>query len=176
MIRGPATYANANFAASLRKPGLTRARTSKSPTIAAVQSISPVEFVPPPPLPHQSAELHAPPEAQPSPKSRSEPPQDRQNNLENWFKSLLKCREKRKVEMKVAAAFGYIIYSVITHSVDKPGSAVDVSDGILMCDLVNALYPGSIAPVPQCRTQTDKIRNLNRYCDACVYYTSTRFE
>lgn len=104
-----------------------------------------------------------------------DPLSDKKTNLENWFKALLRCREKRKAEMKIAASFGYILYSIITLSIDKPGSAVDISDGNVLCDLINTVYPGAISPILDCKSREERIKNLGKYCDACLLVFACRF-
>jgi len=102
---------------------------------------------------------------------------DKKNNLENWFKALIKCREKRKVEMKISAHFSYILYAVVTKQVNKNigKTQADISDGIVMCELLNSIYPNKIAYLEKCESREDKIRNLSKYCDFCLYFSGFLF-
>ena len=90
-------------------------------------------------------------------------------NLENWFKSLLHCREKRKVEIKLCANFAYIIYSLITFSEGRTTSGNDISDGVIMCETLNILYPNIVNRYEFCQSNKEKIDNLKSYCNACLY-------
>ncbi len=140
----------------------------KSPTS---KNSVPGKRAPPAPLliSHPRKSLNPPALPMPlSTKSEPVPINEKRNNLENWFKALLRCREKRKVEMKIAADFGYIVYSLVTYSVNRPGNETDISDGTILCELLSTIYPGVVPQLGACQTLEDKIRNLGKYCDACL--------
>eukprot|EP00826_Nyctotherus_ovalis_P058155 TRINITY_DN7976_c0_g4_i1.p3 TRINITY_DN7976_c0_g4~~TRINITY_DN7976_c0_g4_i1.p3 ORF type:complete len:139 (-),score=41.98 TRINITY_DN7976_c0_g4_i1:1369-1785(-) len=90
-------------------------------------------------------------------------------NLEVWFQSLLRCREKRKAEMHITANFIYIIYSLITFSIGKEKSVVDISDGLILCEIINVIQPNTIRPQSPCTSTADKLCNLKRYSEVCLY-------
>jgi len=92
-----------------------------------------------------------------------------QGNIECWFQSLLRCREKRKIEIRITTNFIYIIYSLITFSVGSERSGVDVSDGLVMYEILNAINPDIIKPLAPCNSNIDKVCNLKKYSEVCLY-------
>jgi hypothetical protein len=63
---------------------------------------------------------------------------------------------QKKREEKVIGMFIYIIYSLSMNKFDTENKAIDVTDGIVLCELVNAIIgENKIKPVKKIISEVD---------------------
>ena len=98
--------------------------------------------------------------------------------LNHWFTTLIHQSIYANNQLYLIELFTYFIYflSIKKHTHNSPPSnpqihLIDISDGVLFCHLLNLLNTPTITLVnnicTKCNTQLDKIKNLNKYLDAC---------